>query len=61
MPTTRIESKSRAAKRWQGRATWDISDEAFVLITGKVMRRNRRGFPNRRSVDTTAVRLTEQA
>lgn len=58
---TRIESKSRAAKRVQGTAVWDISLGAYVTTTGKIPRLDQRGFPATAGLDITAVSRTEIA
>lgn len=58
---TRIESKSRTAKRVQGTAVWDISDAAYVSTTGKIPRLDQRGFPATAGLDITAVTRTTQA
>ena len=58
---TRIAKKSRTMKRYQGAMTWDISSAAFVGTTGKPMRLDVRGFPQKFGCDTTAVAYTDQA
>lgn len=57
---TRIEN-SRTPKRVQATMLWDVSDGAFVTVTGKVPRLDTRGFPNKNGADITAVTYTSQA
>lgn len=58
---TRIESKSRTAKRVQGTALWDVSEGAYVSSTGKIPRTDGRGFPATAGLDITAVARSSQA
>ena len=40
---------------------WDVSDGAFVTVTGKVPRLDGRGFPATNGADITRVTYTSQA
>lgn len=57
---TRIEN-SRTPKRVQGTMLWDVSEGAFVTVTGRANRLDMRGFPNKNGADTTRVTYTSQA
>lgn len=57
---TRIEN-SRTPKRVQATMLWDVSEGAFVTVTGKAQRLDQRGFPNKNGAVTTAASYTSQA
>jgi hypothetical protein len=55
---TRIQDKSRTAKRVQAVANFDQSTGVVTYVSGKPTRTDEKGFPATAGSDTTRVRVT---
>ena len=56
---TRIQGKSRTARRTQAAVTLDAFDDSVTYSGGNPPRADKRGFPLHDGIDTTRVAVTQ--